>query len=190
MAEPTEVIVVTDGDPTAWRAVEAASTELGLVPLAVSRGNPTPVDADRIVAEAKAQSGGPVVVLVDDQGDAGTGTGERILADLLRDSRVRVLGVVAVASNTPGVRGVVPDLSVDQSARSGGEAVDKAGRAVGGPLLGDTVDVLRSAAEGPVIVGLGDPGKMEGHDALSAGVPATRAALAAVLRHSGHRPRD
>ncbi len=185
MANPTDVIVVTDGDATAWRAVEAASSELGLVPLAVSRGNPTRVDADRIIAEAQAQTGGPVVVMVDDQGDAGTGPGERILTHLLKDRRVRVLGIVAVAAHTSGVRGVMPDLSVDQHARGGAGAVDKDGEVVEGPLLGDTVDVLRGATEDIVVVGLGDPGKMEGQDALSAGVPATRAALAAVLRHHG-----
>lgn len=182
---PVEMIVVTDGDPTAWRAVKAASTSLGLVPVAVSRGNPTPVDAQRIVEVARSQPGGPVVVMVDDQGDGAAGPGETVLAELLRDERVRVLGVVAVASNTRGVDGVVPDVSVDQAAHASDGAVDKDGQRAAGPLLGDTVDVLRDAAPGVVIVGLGDPGKMQGQDALADGVPATRAALAAVLDRAG-----
>lgn len=186
---PIEMIVVTDGDRTAWHAVQAASASLGLVPVALSRGNPTPVDAQRIIDAARAQSHGPVVVMVDDQGDGGAGSGEVVLADLLRDEEVRVLGVVAVASNTRGVEGVVPDVSVDQKAHESGRAVDKDGLVADGPLLGDTVDVLRDAAPGVVIVGLGDPGKMQGQDALADGVPATRAALAAVLARAGRRPR-
>ncbi len=188
-SRPVEMIVVTDGDRTAWHAVQAASASLGLVPVAISRGNPTPVDAERIIETARAASHGPVVVMVDDQGDGGAGAGEVVLADLLHDDRVRVLGVVAVASNTRGVDGVVPDVSVDQTAHESGGAVDKDGRSANGPLLGDTVDVLRDAAPGVVIVGLGDPGKMQGQDALGDGVPATRAALAAVLDRAGRRPR-
>ncbi len=184
---PVEMIVVTDGDATAWRAVQAASSSLGLVPVAVSRGNPTRVDARRIVEVARAHSGSPVVVMVDDQGDAGAGPGEKVLAELLRDERVRVLGVVAVASNTPDVAGVLPEVSVDQTARVSEGSVDKEGQRSAGPLLGDTVDVLRKAAPGVVIVGLGDPGKMQGGDALADGVPATRAALAAVLARAGRR---
>ncbi len=178
---PIDMIVVTDGDRTAWRAVQAASRSLGLVPVALSQGNPTRVDAQQIVEAAQAEAGGPVVVMVDDQGDGGAGPGEAVLGELLRDDRVRILGVVAVASNTRGVDGVVPDASVDQAAREWEGAVDKEGLRTSGALLGDTVDVLRGAASDVVIVGLGDPGKMQGQDDLANGVPATRAALAAVL---------
>ncbi len=180
-AAVSDIIIVTDGDETAWHAVKAASESLGLTPLALSRGNPTAADADAIVAAAEAAPSGPVVVMVDDQGDSGRGPGERTLAQRLRDKRVRVLGVVAVASNTKGVDGVVPDMSVGQTAKPELGAVDKLGRPTSGPLLGDTVDVLRDAPHDIPVVGLGDPGKMRGHDRLEDGVPATRAALQTIL---------
>lgn len=176
-----DVIIVTDGDETAWHAIAAASKSLGLTPLARSRGNPTAADADAIVAAAQAAPSGTVVLMVDDQGDSGRGPGERVLAQLLRDERVHVLGVVAVASNTHGVQGVVPDVSVGQAGTPAPGAVDKLGRPTSGPLLGDTVDVLREAPHRIPVVGLGDPGKMRGHDRLEDGVPATRAALQVIL---------
>jgi stage V sporulation protein AE len=187
--EPVDLIVVTDGDATAWRAVRQASEALGLHPLEASRGNPTRADAEAIVKAAAAHRGtDPVVVMVDDQGDADKGPGERVLERLLQDRRVRVLGVVAVASNTDGVSGVVPDGSVGQGGVAVQGAVNKAGKPDGRRLIGDTVDVLKGAPTSVPIIGLGDPGKMGGHDRPQDGVPATRAALAEVLKRARRRP--
>ncbi|WP_430626284.1 stage V sporulation protein AE [Sulfobacillus thermotolerans] len=54
---------------------------------------------------------------------------------------------------------------------------------------GDTVDVLADDVGDVPIIGLGDPGKMGGHDAIGHGVPATRRALEEVLQRSGYHAR-
>jgi stage V sporulation protein AE len=188
---PPDVIVVTDGDDTAWKAVEDACRALDCHALRASRGNPTPLDGEALVDAVVATGRSPVVVMVDDQGDANTGPGERALTHLLQSRRIRLLGVVAVASHTPHVEGVRPLFSVTADGRRVSGAVDKEGEATGHVLRGDTVDVLAEAAEvgedAPIIVGLGDPGKMGGRDRPERGEPATRAALAAILQR--RRPR-
>lgn len=179
MRKDTRVIVVTDGDETAWRAIRTASRDLGLHPLRASAGNPTPVDGATLIEAIQRAPKEPVVVMVDDRGEAGTGAGEVALRQLLGAPGLNVLGVVAVASNTEPVSGVRPVYSVDRNADLISGAVDKTGHPDGTVLKGDTVDVLRRT-EVPVI-GLGDPGKMAGQDAAGRGAPATRAALAALL---------
>ncbi len=186
-ARRPQVIVVTDGDPTAWEAVKTAAEDLGLIPIAASRGNPTPGSAEDIVRAIGKTDGDPVVVLVDDQGDAGPGAGERVLDRILHAPDLDVLGVVAVASHTPGVRGVKTVLSVTRSGDRVEGAVDKEGRPTDGRLHGDTVDVVEDSRV--PVVGLGDPGKMDGGDAAERGFPVTREALRAVLeqvRHQAH----
>jgi stage V sporulation protein AE len=182
-----EVIVVTDGDATAWRAVAEAAHDLDLYPLRQSQGNPTPLTGEALVDAIVATGRSPVVVLADDKGDAGRGPGEAALDYLLRSARVRVLGVVAVASHTRPVAGVRPDVSVTADGRLIGGAVDKTGHPTGSPLRGDTVDVLNGEAGDVLVVGLGDPGKMDGRDRAEAGAPATRAALARILAESHRR---
>ncbi len=176
-----KVIVFTDGDQTAYEALSQACDELGCHPLRASQGNPTPLAGRQLVRAVLEAPKEPVVVMVDDRGDAGPGPGEAALADLTRAPELEVLGVVAVAANTRPVRGVDVTRSVDQHASLTTGAVDKEGRPVPSQTLkGDTVDVLQ-AFRGPII-GLGDPGKMQGHDSLAEGVPATRRALLEILR--------
>ncbi|MGC8489229.1 MAG: stage V sporulation protein AE [Clostridia bacterium] len=183
----SKVIIVTDGDHTAWEAVSAAAADLGLYALPQSRGNPTPRGVAALTDAVRKAPCEPVVVLVDDQGDADTGPGERVLDGLLRAPELQVLGVVAVASHTRGVRGVEPWISVTGSDQRVKGAVDKGGHAQQGRLRGDTVDVLNG--EDVPVVGLGDPGKMGGRDAVGRGAPATREALRAILERAGLDPR-
>lgn len=185
--EKSQVIIVTDGDHTAWEAVFEAAADLGLYALPQSRGNPTPRDAAALTDAVRKAPREPVVVLVDDQGDADTGPGERVLDGLLRAPELQVLGVVAVASHTRGVRGVEPWISVTGNDQRVKGAVDKGGHAQPGRLRGDTVDVLNG--EDVPVVGLGDPGKMGGRDAVGRGAPATREALRAILERAGLDPR-
>jgi len=104
---------------------------------------------------------------------AGQGEGENALQVLLQSSEVEVLGVVAVAANTQPVHGVDVVVSVTQDGQVIEGAVDKSGEQVAGHLLrGDTVDVLESY-QGPV-VGLGDPGKMDGHDSVKRAYPSLK----------------
>lgn len=186
MAEKKRVIILTDGDETAYDALSEACRDLQCHPLKASVGNPTPLSGEELIAAIARAPGEPVVVMVDDRGDARRGKGERALDALISAPELDVLGVVAVAANTHPVKGVEVDVSVDQDGHIIEHAVDKAGREVSGRRLkGDTVDVLDSY-QGP-IVGLGDPGKMDGHDALSRGVPATRRAIEEILQREGHR---
>ncbi|MDA8193293.1 MAG: stage V sporulation protein AE [Thermaerobacter sp.] len=178
------IVIVTDGDGTAYDALTTACEELGCFPLRASRGNPTPLDGPGLVEAIDQAPYDPVVVMVDDQGQAGRGPGESALAFLLNSAHVEVLGVVAVAAGTHPVRGVRVTGSVTRQGRFVNAAVDKGGVAGGdGTLRGDTVDVIGDFP-GPV-VGLGDPGKMDGRDSIRQGAPNTTLALAEVLRRAG-----
>ncbi len=179
-----QVIVVTDGDRTAYQAISAACEELGLAPVGATEGNPTRIRGRQLIQAIQSTPGNPVVAMVDDRGAADTGPGERDLATILDAKDLEVLGVVAVAANTRGVRGVVPELSVDHDAEIVSNAVDKRGRVSGPVLRGDTVDVLRHYPK-VTVVGLGDPGKMDGDDSVGRGAPATTEALKAILQ-GGH----
>lgn len=184
--EKSPVIIVTDGDSTAWDAVREACQDLGLYPLRKSRGNPTPLDGDDLVEAIRKAPEVPVVVMVDDQGESGKGAGEEALGALLHAPEIQVLGVVAVASHTPHVEGVHPWFSITRDGARVEGAVDKGGRQQGRRLRGDTVDVIDDP-DLPV-VGLGDPGKMGGEDAARRGSPSTREALRAILERAGLEP--
>ncbi len=157
------MIVVTDGDDLAAAAVEQACARLGLAWLGRSRGSPTPLDADALVAMARRQRRSPVVVMVDDHGHPGEGVGERLLERLLRRGDIRVEGVLAVASRVRAAPGLLVERSVDRSGREVAGAVSKDGRArPGHRLQGDTLGVLRRHRV--PVVGIGDLGKMGGAD--------------------------
>jgi stage V sporulation protein AE len=99
---------------------------------------------------------------------------------------VEVLGVVAVASHTKLARGTHVDISVTRQGRLISTPVDKEGDPQRREefLCGDTVDVLRTL-EVPIIVGLGDPGKMHGSDDVLRGCHVTIRAIQTVLHHHG-----
>ncbi|WP_053959105.1 stage V sporulation protein AE [Sulfobacillus thermosulfidooxidans] len=184
------VIIVTDGDNTAYEALKAASESLNLYVLEESKGNPTPLSGQELVEAITRAPEEPVVVMVDDRGEAGTGAGEKALEVLMNAPELNVLGVIAVAANTHPVDGVPIDSSVTDHGRIISHAVDKEGRqASSSRLYGDTVDVLEDDAGHVPIIGLGDPGKMHGHDTVEHGVPATKRALEEILQRSGYHAR-
>ena len=179
------VIILTDGDQTAYQALTKACSDLKCHPLKASEGNPTPLNGPELLKAIREAPQAPVVVMVDDRGDAGRGHGEAALDDLLASPDIHVLGVVAVAANTHPVQGASVDMSVDQTGHLIHQAVDKDGRRTTGHIVkGDTVDVLQSYSG--MIVGLGDPGKMEGHDSIGHDVPATKRAIEEILRRGGY----
>lgn len=182
---PVRVILITDGDKVARRASEAAADHLGLRCISASAGNPTPMTGPELVALIKQAVHDPILVMVDDKGNPGRGPGEEALAYICRHPDVRVLGAVAVASNTKRARGVRVDLSVTRDCRLVEAPVDKDGYVrAGEPLLvGDTVDVLRELNL-PIIVGVGDPGKMEGADCREDGCEVTTRAIQEVIRRT------
>mgnify|MGYP001016438072 CR=1 FL=1 len=181
---PIRVILLTDGDPAARRVAEQAAQRLGLRCISASAGNPTPLSGPELVALIRQAVHDPVLVMVDDKGDPGTGPGEEALRHICQHPDIRVLGAVAVASNTRRARGVEVDLSVDRRGRILDGPVDKDGQPrKKGRLRGDTVDVL-SRLDIPVIVGVGDPGKMDGADDLEAGCEITTKAIMEILERS------
>lgn len=182
-----DVIIFTDGDETAYRALKVACKDLGLHPLQASQGNPTPLTGERLIEAINRAPHDALVVMVDDRGDKGKGVGEQALDDLIHSPDINVLGVVAVAANTHPVEGVMVDGSITNETVLVSTAVDKEGDPTSDNILrGDTVDVLAHRVSVPV-VGLGDPGKMGGRDSLSQGVPVTREALEEVLRRAGYQ---
>lgn len=186
----TRIIVVTDGDRVAQRAVEQIGSDLGLRCISASGGNPTPISGREIVALLKQVPYDPVLVMFDDRGRRDRGRGEQALEYVANHPDIEVLGAVAVASNTSGCQGVAADATVDATGRLSTHGVDKYGAprvaaTDGAPrVVGDTVDVLNDVPV-PVIIGVGDVGKMDEADDVAAGAPVTKKAIEEILKRSG-----
>jgi stage V sporulation protein AE len=183
-----KVIIITDGDQVARKAVEKAAAEAGCRVISRSSGNPTPLDGEQIVRLVQHAKHDPVLVMFDDNGNGDFGYGEQAIEYVTKHPDIEVLGAVAVASNTPMVEGVKVDFSIDQYGHVIEEAVDKDGHPAhdgNAVVYGDTVDVL-SEVEIPIIVGVGDIGKMQGKDHFLKGAPITKAAILEILKRSGY----
>mgnify|MGYP001188616689 FL=1 len=183
---PRKIVVITDGDKIATRVVEEVARNVGGRAITLSGGNPTEVSGDLIIEAIKQAPYDPVLVMVDDCGAKGVGRGEQILIQLANHPDIEILGVVAVASNTSGVSGVKPDVSVTRDGKVIHRAVDKDGNAHGRRIKGDTVDIL-NYLDIPVIVGIGDLGKMEDADHVKTGARITTIAVEEVLKRSHFR---
>lgn len=178
------VILVTDGDGIARKAVETAALRIGGRCISKSAGNPTPMSGRSIVELIKQTPYDPVVVMVDDRGHTGMGKGEKAIRDIVQSPDVEILGVIAVASNTEGVNGARIDFSVTKDGNIIENTVDKCGNKVeGNKINGDTVDILESV-EVPIIVGVGDPGKMDGRDCCAKGAPIITKAMKEIIERS------
>lgn len=178
------VILVTDGDGIAKKAVETAALRIGGRCISKSAGNPTPMSGWSIVELIKQTPYDPVVVMVDDRGHTGMGKGEKAIKEIVQSPDVEILGVIAVASNTEGVNGARIDFSVTKDGNIVENTVDKYGnKAEGYKINGDTVDILESV-DVPVIVGVGDPGKMDGKDCCDKGAPIITKAMKEIMERS------
>ncbi len=185
MIKKRKIIIVTDGDNLARRAVETAATNIGGRCISRSGGNPTPIIGSEIVNLIKEAKHDPVVVMVDDRGHQATGKGERALFEIVNHPDIEVIGVVAVASNTEYVNGVKIDFSITSDGEIVKNAVNKEGWSTNEKILyGDTVDII-SDCNVPMIIGLGDPGKMEGKDDVEIGAPIITKALEEIMSRSG-----
>lgn len=180
------VIIVTDGDETAKKAVEIASRDLGLFPLKITAGNPTNLNGKEVLNCILQSPKEPVVVMVDDGGEKGMGPGERVIEYLINyPEQVKILGLVAVASDAR-VKGVEVDCSVTCDGRLTRSPVNKYGQEEKKGhyrLEGDTVEVLRKHSQ-LLIIGCGDPGKMNGHDAVKHGAAVTRKCFQEIIEGS------
>jgi len=185
--QPRKVILVTDGDHVAQKAVETVATEFGGRCISLSAGNPTPLRGSQMVELIKMAPHDPVIVMFDDNGDFGRGRGEQAIEYVVQHPEIEVIGAIAVASNTRFVHGATVAYSVDRHGRVVEAAVDKDGYAdeeLKHRIYGDTVDIL-NALHVPNVIGIGDIGKMEGIDSLQNGCPITRIAVQWILERSG-----
>jgi len=187
-------IIVTDGDCTALDAVEVAANNIGARCISISGCHQpgdahwTPEEVEQLILSTPRD---PVVVLVDDEGKEGEGRGERILRHLAQSSRIMILGVVAVASEMKEGSGAQITASVNSQGEIIFNPVDKCGQSsgeIGEPLKGDTVENLNEL-DLPIVIGLGDPGKMNLADDASRGAPITTEALKLILRHAEQKVR-
>ncbi len=185
MGKKRKVIIITDGDNIAKQAVETAAAQIGGRCISQSAGNPTPLTSGEIIEMIKQAPKDPVVIMVDDRGKTGLGEGEAVIKKLSQTRDVEILGVVAVASNTQGVEGIKVDCSVDNELNIIRGPVDKLGNPSDGRVIyGDTLDILNKVRV-PIVIGIGDPGKMDGRDDCFLGAPVLTKALGVILE-KGH----
>ncbi len=187
VSTPVNIIAVTDGDKMARRTVETAARNVGARCISASAGNPTPLTGEQIVNLVKKAAHDPVVVMLDDRGHEGRGRGESALAYLAGHPDINILGVLAVASNSGFDEGAHVNFSIDRQGKLVDGPVDKFGRPgalLGDELCGDTVELLDNLHL-PVVIGIGDVGKMDGADDFTTGAPLTTKALREILKRSG-----
>ncbi|WP_232696552.1 stage V sporulation protein AE [Brevibacillus daliensis] len=180
------VIIITDGDYIAQRAVEEVARLVGGRCISLSAGNPTPLTGEQMVTLIKQTPYDPVLVMFDDNGNYGLGKGEKAIRYVAKHPDIQVIGAIAVASNTRWVRGTQVEYSVNKEGVIVNEAVDKAGtdhQELQHRIYGDTVDILASCNI-PNIIGIGDIGKMDGRDHVRRGCPITRKAVEWILERS------
>jgi stage V sporulation protein AE len=181
------VIFVTDGDMVAMRAVEIATANIGGRCISASAGNPTTLTAEAIVELIKKVEHDPVVVMVDDRGYKGKGTGEMAMEAVMNNNYIETLGVLAVSSKGKDCGKFKVSCSVTKEGKIIEGTVDKDGKEThNGIVCGDTLSILREHDD-MVIVGIGDPGKMDFNDEIEKGAPITTKALNEVLKRSAAR---
>jgi stage V sporulation protein AE len=179
-----KVIIVTDGDRVARKAVERAAANIGARCISRSAGNPSHLPGKNVIDLIRQAKWDPVVVMADDKGNVGEGSGEQVIRDIANCPDIEVIGVLAVASNSVGVLGVEVDFSITKYGGITKETVDKCGNQQWGKVIyGDTVDVL-NVIETPLIIGIGDPGKMNGKDGNSLGSPVITKAMQEIINRS------
>ena len=189
--EKAKVILITDGDKKAKKAIEKVAEQVGGRCISLSAGNPTPLSGEDIVKLIKITPRDPTLVMIDDKGTIGKGKGEQAMNYIINHPSIEVLGVIAVASNTKYAKQIDVDISIDRygyviDGKVG--SVDKDGFPSTGYLAGDTVEAL-SDEDVPLIIGTGDIGKMDGRDSSTNGSPITLKAVEEILARSGFHVR-
>lgn len=181
-----KVIIVTDGDRVAEKVVEKVAQNIGGRAISLSAGNPTPVSGRQIAAAIKETPKDPVLVMVDDCGSRHKGKGEKVLEELAHNPDLDILGVIAVASDTSKVMGVPVSFSITREGKIINGPVDKTGNPEPDGhrrIEGDTVDVI-NRLHIPLVVGLGDLGKMDDADLVEEGAKITTMAVEEILKRS------
>jgi stage V sporulation protein AE len=186
MEKQRQVILITDGDDYARRTIEKIASEIGGRCISMSHGNPSVRSGPEIVRLIKKAANDPVLVMFDDSGLTGEGAGEKALKYVANHRDIHVLGVLAVASNTHHKEWTRVDICVDRDGNLTPYGVDKYGLPdlEIGRISGDTVYCL-DELDVPIIVGIGDIGKMSKQDHIEKGSPVTKMAIELILERSG-----
>src|SRR5690606_24046161 len=176
-----------DGDEYALKTLEYIAKEVGGRCISKSQGNPTTLTGEQIVKYILQTPYDPVFVMFDDSGLLGKGRGEHALKHVATHPNINVLGVIAVASKTHQTEWAKVDVSIDRDGNLTEYGVDKSGiREYDiGRINGDTVYCL-DELDVPIIVGIGDIGKMARKDDIKEGAPITRKAVDIILERSGY----
>ncbi|KKI93094.1 stage V sporulation protein AE [Bacillus sp. SA1-12] len=187
MTKKRKVILVTDGDEYAARTVEYVAAKIGGRAISRSQGNPTTLSGQEIVQLILEAKNDPVFVMFDDCGLLGEGAGETALKYVAEHQQIEVLGVIAVASKTHQTEWARVDVSIDRFGELTEYGVDKSGLKdlEVGRISGDTVYCL-DLLDVPIIVGIGDIGKMARKDSVNNGCPITMKAVELILERSGY----
>jgi stage V sporulation protein AE len=190
MEQKRKVILVTDGDEYALKAVQFAAHQMGGRCISQSQGNPSLLTGQKLVNLILKTPYDPVFVLFDDCGYIGEGAGERAILYVANHLNIEVLGVIAVASNSHQIEWAKVDVCIDRFGELTEFGIDKYGlqELEVGRINGDTVYCL-DQLDVPVIVGIGDIGKMAGRDDLKKGCPITLKAVEIILERSGYHDR-
>lgn len=183
-----KVILVTDGDQIACKAIKKATLNIGGRCISASAGNPTFLDGESIVQLIKKAKHDPVVVMFDDRGSCSKGKGESALEYVVKHPDIEVLGALAVASHTEDIEGAQVDFSINNRQQVIEGQVNKEGEIISNEkiVLGDTVDVLNELKDKiPLVIGIGDIGKMSGKDNPDKGAQITTKALKLIMDREG-----
>ncbi|MCT8138806.1 stage V sporulation protein AE [Anaerobacillus sp. CMMVII] len=179
------VILITDGDESARKAVELVAKEIGGRCISSSGGNPSRLTGNELVKLIKKAPCDPVLVMFDDCGYTEEGPGEEAMRVVATDPDLEVIGAIAVASKTHDSEWTKVNVSIDRNGNLTEYGVDKYGLPdiELGRINGDTVYNL-DELDIPFIVGIGDIGKMAGKDEVEKGAPVTRKAVELILERS------
>ncbi|OIK13621.1 stage V sporulation protein AE [Bacillus sp. MUM 13] len=186
MANKRKVILITDGDEYARRAVELAAMEVGGRCISLSHGNPSHLSGPDAVRLIKKAANDPVLVMFDDSGLVGEGPGETCMRYVASHSDIEVLGIIAVASKTRREEWTRVDVCIDRDGNLTPNGVDKFGAMEfeTGIIAGDTVYCI-DQLNAPIVIGIGDIGKMAKKDDYRIGSPITLLAVQIILERSG-----
>ncbi|EMT47301.1 stage V sporulation protein AE [Anoxybacillus flavithermus] len=180
-----KVILVTDGDQHVQRALEWLAKQLGGRCISQSQGNPSRLTGKQLVDLILQTPYDPVFVMFDDSGIIGEGAGEQALRYVATHKQIDVLGAIAVASDTNNQEWTKVHVCIDYDGCFTTYGVDKEGICEWevGRINGDTVYCLDELSI-PIVVGIGDIGKMRRRDDIRNGCPITRKAIEYILERS------
>ena len=188
MEKRRKVIIITDGDKYAKKAIQFVARQVGGRCISMSQGNPSQLSGEeliRLIHKAKAD---PILVMFDDSGFVGEGAGERAMRIVANEPSIEVLGIIAVASKTRGAEWTKVDVSIDRYGNLTSKGVDKYGmeEMETGKIIGDTVNCI-DELDVPLVIGIGDIGKMAQLDDYRKGSPITKLAVEIILERSRYR---